>query len=77
MSLLSDGLVDPAWAQWGICRESATIARFIANSPEMASRYLKHTVVDKYHLAKGLYEIGGNQKPTKCELNRARARSTG
>ena len=38
LALLSNGLVDPAWAQWRICHESSTIASFIAGNPEMACR---------------------------------------
>ncbi len=69
LALLSNGLVDPAWSQWRDCHESATIARFIADSPDMAPRYLKFTYVNKYKLAKELYEIGSDQAPKKAELD--------
>ena len=69
LSLLFNGLVDPAWAQWRVCHESTTIARFIADSPKMASRYLHYTVVNKYNLARVLWEIGSKQSPTEAELN--------
>ena len=35
----------------------------------MALRYLKFTYVNKYHLAKELYEIGSDQAPSKEELD--------
>ena len=52
LALLSNGLVDPAWAQWRVCHESSTIARFIANNPETAPRYTSYSLVNKYDLAK-------------------------
>ena len=52
LALLTNGLDDPAWVQWRVCHESATIARFIAAAPEMAHRYLNYSYVNKYHLAK-------------------------
>ena len=58
LTLLSNGLVDPAWAQWRVCHESSTIARFIANGPEMAPRYINYSYVNKYHLAKHLMDSG-------------------
>ena len=73
LAQLSTGLVDPAWAQWRICHESSTIARFIADAPEMASRYMSYAVVNKYHLAKELYDSGHNEAPTKPELDRLEA----
>ena len=69
LALLTNGLDDPAWVQWRVCHESATIARFIAAAPEMAHRYLNYSYVNKYHLAKKLYEIGSNQAPGQAELN--------
>ena len=69
LALLTNGLVDPAWSQWRDCHESATIARFIADSPEMAPRYLEFTYVNKYKLAKELYDIRSNQAPTRAELD--------
>ena len=69
LALLSHGLVDPSWAQWRICHESSTIARFIANNPEMASRYVSYSVVNKYHLANELYRSRHEEAPTKPELD--------
>ena len=69
LALLSNGLVDPAWAQWRVCHESSTIARFIANTPDMASRYMSYSVVNKFHLASELYDSGHNEAPTKSELD--------
>ena len=69
LALLANGLVDPTWAQWRICHESSTIARFIANSPEMASRYMDYSLVNKYHLAKELYDSDRGESPTKPELD--------
>ena len=69
LALLSHGLVDPAWAQWRICHESSTTARFIAETPEMASRYLQYSVVNKYHLANELYRSRHEEAPTKPELD--------
>ncbi len=69
LALLSNGLVDPAWAQWRICHESSTIARFIADTPEMASRYMRYSLVNKYHLANVLYDLGHEESPTKPELD--------
>ncbi len=54
LALISNGLIDPAWAQWRICHETSTIANFIANRPEMARRYVNYSYVNKYHLAKYL-----------------------
>ena len=69
LALLANGLVDPAWAQWRVCHEIATIARFISDSPEMAPRYLNFTYVNKYQLANELCGIGSNQAPGKAELD--------
>ena len=69
LALLSHGLVDPAWAQWRICHESSTTARFIAETPEMASRYLQYSVVNKYHLANELHKSRHEEAPTKPELD--------
>ena len=69
LALLSYGLVDPALAHWRICHESSTIARFISDSPEMASRYISYAVVNKYHLANELYDAGHEDVPTKPELD--------
>ncbi len=69
LALLSNGLVDPAWAQWRVCHESSTIARFIASNPEMASRYMRYSVVNKYHLAKKLYDSGHYEALTEPELD--------
>ena len=68
LALLTNGLVDPAWGQWRICHESATIARFIADDPEMAARYLRYTLVNKYQLAKELYEQKHTEAPDISEL---------
>ena len=75
LALLANGLVDPAWAQWRICHESATIARFIANTPEMAARYMQYSLVNKYHLAKELYDSGHEEAPTESELDDLKARA--
>ena len=69
LALLANGLVDPAWPQWRVCHELATIARFISDSPEMAPRYLNFTYVNKYQLANELCEIGSDQAPGKAELD--------
>ena len=69
LALLSNGLVDPAWPQWRVCHESSTIARFIAEKPEMAPRYLNYSYVNKYQMARELYEIESNQAPGNVELN--------
>ena len=69
LALLSNGLADPVWPQWRVCHELATIARFIAESPEMAPRYLNYTYVNKYHLARELYEIKSKEAPNKEELD--------
>ena len=69
LALLSNGLVDPAWAQWRICHESSTIARFIANTPEMAYRYMRYSVVNKYRLANELFVSGHEEAPTRPELD--------
>ena len=73
LRLLSVGLVDPAWAQWRICHESSTIARFIANTPEMASRYMRYSLVNKYYLAKELYDSGHSEAPTMSKLDELQA----
>ena len=57
LALLANGLVAPALGQWRTCHELATIALFIAQKPEMAARYKRHAVVNKYHLAKELDDI--------------------
>ena len=69
LALLTNGLVDPAWSQWRDCHESATISRFIADSPEMALRYMNFTVVNKHQMAKELLDIRSNQAPGKEELD--------
>ena len=69
LALLSNGLVDPAWAQWRICHESSTIANFIADNPEMACRYMRYSLVNKYRLAKELNDSGHSEAPSKSELN--------
>ena len=69
LALLSNGLVDPAWAQWRICHESSTIASFIAGNPEMACRYMRYSLVNKYRLAKELYDSGHSEAPSKSELD--------
>ena len=68
MTLLSNGLVDPAWAQWRICHESSTIASFIASAPEMAPRYINYSLVNKYHLAKQLCDAGHPEALDKAEF---------
>ncbi len=72
LALLSNGLVDPAWAHWRICHESSTIASFIANNPDMAPRYERYSDVNKYHLAKQLYDAGHGEAPTGSELDELR-----
>ena len=69
LALLSIGLVDPAWAQWRICHETSTIAKFIAAKPEMAPRYMNYSLVKKYHLANELDRSAHNERPTKLELD--------
>ncbi len=69
LALLNNGLVDPAWGQWRICHEAATIARFIADNPEMAARYMRYSLVNKYHLARELYEQKHSEAPEKSELD--------
>ena len=69
LALLSNGLIDPAWAQWRICHESSTIASFIAGNPEMACRYMRYSLVNKYRLAKELYDSGHSEAPSKSELD--------
>ena len=69
LALLSTGLVDPAWGQWRICHESSTIAKFIAATPEMASRYMRYSLVNKYRLANELYMSEHSEAPTEEELN--------
>ena len=56
-----------------MCHESSTIATFIANTPEMASRYMRYSLVNKYHLANELYVSGHNEAPTKPELDELKA----
>ncbi len=68
LALLSNGLVDPAWAQWRICHESSTIARFVAANPDTAPRYMSYSLVNKYHLANELFTTGHNQAPEESEL---------
>ncbi len=77
LALLSHGLIDPAWGQWRICHESSTIARFIANTPDMASRYVRYSVVNKYHLAHQLYKADHSEAPTEAELEELRSMATG
>lgn len=69
LALLSNGLVEPAWAQWRICHEASTIASFIANRPDMAVRYERYSDVNRYHLAKQLYDAGHGEGPTEAELS--------
>ena len=76
LALLSHGLIDPAWAQWRTCHESSTIARFIANTPEMAPRYIRYSVVNKYHLANELYNADHGEAPTQGELDELRSMAT-
>ena len=68
LTLLSNGLVDPALAQWRVCHESSTIARFIANDPKMAPRYINYSYVNKYHLAKHLMDAGHPEALSKSEF---------
>ena len=70
LALLSNGLVETAWAQWRMCHESSTISRFIANTPEMASRYVGYSMVNKYRLAKELYDSKHDEAPTESELDK-------
>ena len=69
LALLTNGLVDPAWAQWRVCHESATIALFIANDPQMAPRYLRHSLVNAHHLAQVLSNTQHHDAPDKSELD--------
>ena len=69
LALLSFGLVDPALAQWRICHESATIASFIAESPEMASRYILFSAVNRSHLVKELHDAGDEWVLTMSEVD--------
>ena len=69
LALLSNGLVDPAWAQWRICHESSSIATYIATTPEMASRYMRYSLVNKYHLARELITTGHEEAPPKSEFD--------
>ena len=69
LALLHNGLVDPATAQWRICHETATIARFIALNPEMAPRYMKYAFVNKHRLAKDLFDRRHPEAPTAGELS--------
>ena len=68
LTLLSNGLVDPAWAQWRICHETSTIASFIANNPKMAPRYINYSYVNKYHLAKHLMDAGHPEALSESEF---------
>ncbi len=68
LALLADGLVDPAWVQWRVCHEAATIALFIANDPDMAPRYIRHSQVNAYHLAQTLYNTDHHDSPSISEL---------
>ena len=68
LALLHNGLVDPATAQWRICHETATIAQFIAINPEMAPRYMRYSPVNKYRLAKALFDRGHPDAPSGKEL---------
>ena len=70
LALLAKGLVDPAWGQWRMCHESSTTAKFIAMDPEMASRYMRYSLVNKYHLANELYTSEDSEAPTKEELDK-------
>ena len=69
LALLSFGLVDPALAQWRICHESATIASFIAESPEMASRYILFSTVSSSQLVKELRDAGDEWVLAMSELD--------
>ena len=69
LALLMNGLVDPAKGQWRTCHELATIALFIAQKPEMAARYERHSVVSKYHLAKGLDDVCHGERLNEGEFN--------
>ncbi|MCY4415333.1 MAG: DUF5677 domain-containing protein [Chloroflexi bacterium] len=69
LALLTNGLVDPAWVQWRVCHEAATIALFIANDPQMANRYLRHHRINQHHLAKTLYEKNHHDAPSDEELD--------
>ncbi len=69
LALLSNGLEEPAWAQWRVCHELSTIARFIADSPDMAPRYMSFSYVNKYQMAKELLDIGSSQAPSMEELD--------
>ena len=68
LALLTNGLVDPAWAQWRICHEAATTALFIATNPETAPRYMRHSQVNRFHLAKSLLDTGHHDAPAPSEM---------
>ena len=68
LALLTNGLVDPAWVQWRVSHEAATIALFISDHPETAHRYLRHSVVSKNHLAQTLIKTGHPEAPPEDEV---------
>ena len=76
LALLTNGLVDPAWAQWRICHEAATTALFIAKYPDKAHRYLHHSPINRYHLAKTLYDTGHHDAPSEPELKQLEVAAT-
>ena len=77
LTLLSNGLVNPAWAQWRICHETSTIASFIANDPDMAPRYIDYSYVNKYHLAKHLTDVSHPEELNESEFEQLREIANG
>ena len=69
LALLSNGLVDPAWAQWRVCHESSTVAQFIADNPDMARRYVIYSLVNKHDLAKVLDASDHQERLSKPEFD--------
>ena len=69
LALLTNGLVDPAWAQWRVCHEASVLSLFLALHPERAERYLRHAVVSKNHLAQSLSEVDHFEAPTNEEAD--------
>ena len=66
--LLTNGLVNPAWVQWRVCHEAATIALFIADHPETAHRYLQHAPIEKDHLAQSMIKTSHPDAPPKNDV---------
>ena len=73
LTLLSNGLVYPARAQWRMCHESTTLAVFISKAPEMADRYMRYSIVNKYNLAKAYYDTNYREAPTNEEFEKLKS----